>query len=115
MGRVSGLGRAGMMAYFVDGFDTSDRRAVLIWMRDSWDDYDTWGTAMGWLFDVAGEIAQRGNEVPYELHYRPGAFGPEVSEDNAEGLAEMSDDALQWAARVLNRYCECLKRAGLDY
>lgn len=70
---------------------------------------------MSWLFDVAGEICQRGAEVPEALQYRPGMGGPEVGEDRAEGLAEISDSALIWAALVLNRYADRCRAAGLDY
>lgn len=103
------------MAYFVPDFDTTAPRAVLIWARDDFDGGDPWGWVMSWLFDIAAELDTRGDDVPEELGYRAGAFGSEVSEDRAEGLAEFTTDALTRAARVLHRFAECCKRAGRDY
>ena len=105
------------MTYFVDDFDTQDKRAVLIWARDDHDPFDQWGWVMSWLFDIAGEIYENrpGVDVPRELQYRPGAGGVEISEDRAEGLALLSDDALVWAARVMSRFENCLRNAGENY
>lgn len=103
------------MSYFVEGFDTQAERAVLEWAEEDFDGYDEWGWCMAWLFDIAGELDQRGEDVPEELGYRAGAMGPYVSEDRAEGLAEFSVAALTHAALVLYARAEELKAAGLDY
>lgn len=105
-----------MSDFFVPEFDTRNRRALLQWARDDFDSYDPWGWCMSWLFDVAAAISLRGLEVPPELQYRAGAAGPVIDDDyREEGLAELSDAALIWGARVLNRYAVGCKRAGLDY
>lgn len=103
------------MSYFVEGFDTQAEGAVLEWAQDDFDAGDEWGWCMSWLFDVAGELDRRGEDVPAELGYRAGAGGAYVSEDRAEGLAEFSVAALTHAALVLNARAEELKAAGLDY
>lgn len=103
------------MSVFVDTFDPQAKRAVLTIAREDYDSYDQWGWAMNWLFDIAAELATRGDDVPAELNYRPGAFGPEVSEDRAEMLAEFSTEGLTHAARVLNRYATALDKAGESY
>ena len=103
------------MPYFVGTFDTQDKRAALKWARDDFDSSDPWGWVMSWLFDIAGEIECRGEDVPDVLHYRAGACGPYVSEDRAEGLAEISTEALQHAALVLHRFDEWCRAKGRDY
>lgn len=103
------------MSYFVPSFDPTAKRAVLTIAREDHDGFDQWGWAMSWLFDIAGEIAQRGADVPPELCYRPGAFGPDVSEDRAEFMGEFSIEALTYAARLFNRFTAALDRAGQSY
>ena len=103
------------MAYFVEDFDTQAEGAVLAWANDDFDASDEWGWCTSWLFDLAGELDQRGEDVPAELGYRAGACGASVSEDRAEGLAEFSVAALIHAALVLNTRAEELKASGLDY
>ena len=103
------------MSYFVPSFDAKAKGAVITIAREEHDSLDQWGWAMSWLFDIAGELALRGAEVPPELHYSAGAFGPEVSETRAEYMGEFSVEGLTHAARVLNRFAKCLDRAGESY
>lgn len=103
------------MTYFVDGFDPSSLKDFLSWTRDDYDSHDQWGWSMSWLFDIAGELERRGETVPPELHYRPGAMGPDVSEDRAEGLAEIDAEVLQRAALVLHRFETACRAKGLNY
>ena len=103
------------MSYFVPEFDASARDAVVTIAREDHDPEDQWGWAMSWLFDIAAELDLRGEDVPPELQYRPGAFGSEVSEDRAPFMGEFSVEGLTYAALLFNRFCDLLKRHGHDY
>lgn len=100
---------------FVDSFDPGDVRDVLRWIKEDFDPGDSWGWVMSWLFDVAGELDQRGAHVPDALGYRPGVLGSDVGEDRADALRLIRTEALQRAALILNRYAARLKAADLDY
>jgi hypothetical protein len=81
------------MTYFVETFDPNNKRDVGRWLKEDFDSHDRWGWAMGWLFDIAAELYQRPNTYPPEgLQYQPGIFGPEVSEDNAEGDCQLVEN-----------------------
>lgn len=103
------------MSYFVDGFDPTDRKAVLRWIKEDHDPFDQWGWCINWRFDLNGELWNRGSATPEEQEYRPSPFGADISDDHAEGLAECSTEALEYAASVLWRFDRLLRRAGLDY
>lgn len=103
------------MGYFIDSFDVRGKTAVMRIAREEHDSSDQWGWCLSWLFDIAGELALRGANVPPELEYRAGAFGPEVSEERAEYMGEFSTEGLTYAAKVLNRFAKCLDRAGESY
>lgn len=103
------------MTYFVEDFNTQDKRAALIWAREDYDPGDQWAWSMGWLFNFAGELGRRGEDVPACLEYRAGAGGHHVDEDYAEGLAEIGTDALTYACLVLNRYENACRKAGMSY
>lgn len=93
---------------FVEGFDFN----LLSWAREDRDPGDPWGWVMSWLFDIAGELALRGEEVPPELEYHPGLFGAEVQR---QGLDEFPTEELQRAARILHRYALLCQHFGRDY
>ena len=95
--------------YFVDDFDPTNVDAVMGWLREGFDDYDSYASGMSILFDLAGELERRGEDVPSELGYRPGAGGPGVSDGMAEGLAMCGTEALQRAALIWNRYCDRIR------
>lgn len=104
------------MTYFIETFDPKNPKDVGSWLKEDFDSRDRWGWAMSWLFDIAAELYQRpGVNPPAELQYKPGAFGPEVSEGNAEGLALIGNDALEYWALVLNRYVDKLDKLGESY
>lgn len=104
-----------MAGYFVEGFQPDSARALIVWASDDFDAYDPWGWVTSWLFDLCGEIERRGEDAPPECGYRASAFGPEVSEDRAEGLAEFPTSALYRAAQILNRYDNRCRTAMLNY
>lgn len=84
--------------------------------RLSGDAGDPWGTCMAWWFAVAGEMFERGLNVPDDWHYRPGAGGGR-DPDSSEGeiCLEASDEALEAFGGVLCRLYGILKAKGLDY
>lgn len=79
-------------------------------------DGDEWGNCLSWWFAVAGEMYERGLDIPPEWQYRPSPFG-----GREEGLyetdvcLEASDEALELFGRVLCRLGERLKACGRDY
>lgn len=103
------------MAYFIEGFDVNDARKVLRWLKEDFDG-DRWGWAMSVAFDIAAELYNRGDSVPFDI-YRPGACASmqEVSEYRAEGMAEVPSDTLYTVGLVIDRYLDKLKLAGVDY
>ena len=104
------------MTFFVDTFDYRHKRAALIWARDDMDTGDRWGWAMSWLFDLCAAIELRGEFAPPECNYQSGACGPMVEdEERAAGMSYLSTESLYYAARVLNRYCDALDKAGESY
>lgn len=103
------------MGYFVDGFDASNPREVLRWLKE--DFYgDHWGWGMSVAFDIAAELYNRGDRQPF-YSYRPAACaGPqEVSEYRAEGMAEVPSDTLYTIGLVIDRYLDRCKAEGIDY
>lgn len=102
--------------FFAEDFDTTDKRAALIWARDDYDSGDKWGWCMSWLFDLCAVIEIRGWEVPAEAQYRSGVFGPHIEDkERKRGMAELTTEALQHAVRVLCRYERLCRRADLNY
>lgn len=102
-------------------------------MIDGWDGGDAWGSALSLAFALADVAYAAGvDEVGSILDYTPG-MGETLSLDEiADGtdddtryeavcLAEayisgdVTDDDLVRAAKVLSRYLDLCKRAGLDY
>lgn len=102
------------MTYFVDDFDTRNPREVLRWLKEDFDG-DRWGWAMSVAFDVAAELHNRGDSVPFDS-YRPGACSKQqVSEYREEGMSEIPSETLNAVGIVIDRYLDKLKLAGLDY
>jgi len=79
-------------------------------------DGDSWGSVMEWWFGVAGEMYERGLDIPDDWRYRPSPFGG-VDPDSyvAPILAEADDNDLARFGAILNRYAGVLKAKGKDY
>lgn len=107
-----------------------NRNPILALMRDDFGgEGDPWGTALGWAFGVAEVLHYTGHEVPAEMQYRPGLTMPAYDgEGNVVFVdypdariaelyraGELTTDDLEEAARLLSRYCDWLRAAGLDY
>ena len=101
---------------------TIEGRAAVRWVvaLDSGD--EPWGWAMAHAFGMCEVLAYSGHDVPAELEYRPGVSLDHVTEEwpDAEYLTLLDNreaDAadLQYWARVMGRYCDLLRAAGLDY
>lgn len=75
--------------------------------------YDPWGTAIAAAFDVAAEAYRRG--LPDRLDYRPGAGGPDISEENAAYLAGLPDDDIDRLAVFIAGLLRRLEAAGRSY
>jgi len=102
------------MGYFVEGFDASNPREVLRWLKEDFDG-DRWGWAMSVAFDIAGELYNRGAGMPFDS-YRPSACAEqEVSDYRAEGMAEVPSDTLYTVGLVIDRYLDRCKAEGIDY
>ena len=102
------------MGYFVEGFDASNPREVLRWLKEDFDG-DRWGWAMSVAFDIAAELHNRGDRQPFDS-YRPAACSEqEVSDYRAEGMAKVPSDTLYTVGLVIGRYLDRCKAAGIDY
>ena len=75
------------------------------------DTYDAWGSVMSWWFDIAEALHARGEDIPAEWQFRPGAGGCEES----ERLEDYSSDTLEQFGNLLNRYASALESAGRSY
>jgi hypothetical protein len=110
-----------------------NKNYILQLMRDD-DLHDSWGTAMAWGFAVAEALTVVGAEVPMDYSpspfvqvESPDTYEPESYEDAAvwEYLSDVNEvwDAdlaariseVQQAAKILDRYLDWLRDAGLDY
>lgn len=96
---------------------------ILSAMRDDDLAHDPWGTAMAWAFatcDYLHHVALC-DDIPAELGYSPAAVAQgEGYEDEGYPdayIVEMGLDTftLIQAARVLSRYLDWCKAAGVDY
>lgn len=77
---------------------------------------DWWGDTMAWWFAVAGEMYERGLDIPESWRYRPGAGGGKDPDAYETEICEAAtDSALAIFGRALNRYAAKLKAAGKDY
>lgn len=81
-------------------------------------DGDPWGWCMAWWFAIAGTLYDRGEDIPREWQYGPGARqGPEPDsfEETAIRDLEISSPALIRMGNVLTRYASWCKFKELDY
>lgn len=77
---------------------------------------DWWGDTMGWWFAVAGEMWERGLDIPDSWRYRPSPMGGKDADRYETEVCEAAtDEALLLFGRALSRYADCLKKAGKDY
>ena len=84
----------------------------------SHDPGDAWGSAMGAFFDLAAELYNRGDDIPDEWGYRPGAMGgdPRDSDSYNFELFDTADTAdLERFGALLHRYTDFLRAAGRNY
>jgi len=81
------------------------------------DNGDPWGSAMSALFDIAEELDRRGDEVPAEWEYRPGALGPGAPDTYfAQAVLPLYDASdMRAFGSVLARYTDNLRAAGMSY
>ena len=83
-------------------------------------DGDAWGNTMSWLFAICDVLCSKDSCPPDHWNWRPGAAGPLTPDspdwDLTHELASDFDvDTLIRFGNVLNRYSDCLRRAGRDY
>lgn len=86
--------------------------------RLDFDGYDPWGSTISWLFRLCDSLVFDHNlDAPPECQFRPSPAGPANEPDEYPGalLPQFDPQAVYKAARVLNRYGNMLRRAGLDY
>lgn len=77
---------------------------------------DSWGDTLEAHFAAAGEMNERGLDIPAEWEYRPGLFGGKDPDSYWTDMCEgMSDEDLEKVGRFMFRYARLLKRAGKDY
>ena len=76
---------------------------------------DWWGDTMAWWFAVAGEMYERGLDIPAAWRYRPGISPKEPDRYETEICEAATDDGLRLFGRALTRYAAKLKAAGRDY
>lgn len=96
--------------------DTLNARDLMQEFRLFSGDGDWWGTTLAWWFAVAGEMWERGLDIPADWHYRPSPFGGRDPDAYETPICEAATDiALLLFGRALNRYAAILKRAGKAY
>lgn len=98
---------------------------VLDLFRDSFDDYDPWGSALSAHFDIAECLYRHGAPVPAEWEFRPSPFlqvGSELDEDASMFAVDIDllmrtghYSNLVHAGNVLQRYEAQLELAGKSY
>jgi hypothetical protein len=79
---------------------------------------DSWGWAVSWLFYLCDYVTlERELRVPAALHYRPGAFGPYVCDDDVKKavMDSFTDEQLMYCINALGRYTELLRKHGRSY
>lgn len=84
--------------------------------------YDGYGDSMAWLFAICDYIEhgldpERPYLVPFDWRYSGSPFGADVEAYEYQTLSELKPDyeTLVKIGRVLVRYVDKLKVAGLDY
>lgn len=86
-------------------------------------DGDAWGWAMAWHFAIAETLYVYDESIPDDWGFRPGMglYGPDSLEDTFEheltraAYELYGRDVLAYWGRVLDRYEDWCKLAGVDY
>lgn len=98
------------------------RNPVLETMRDTFDAGDPWGSNIAWLFAIADVIYEINPEqVPAEWEFRPSPFGADTESYEYNAICDLIKDegidvdVILHAGRVLNRYDNLLRLAGMNY
>lgn len=85
-----------------------------------WKDYspkcDPWGTAINAMFDVAGEMYNRGLSIPHSWNYSPGLGAPKIEAEYLREMIEaLDDETLVKLGNFLHRLTNWLEHAGKSY
>jgi hypothetical protein len=99
---------------------------VLDALRDSFDAYDAWGSALSAHFDIAECLYRNGAQVPEAWEFRPSPMlnvGDPLDPEDCSYFAEQIEHMMRegqvsnliHAGNVLARYVHLLKLAGKDY
>jgi len=81
------------------------------------DPYDEWAWCLGWLGSLCDVyVLERGRYIPSEV-YTPGCLAEPDDSYEYEEITSLnpSDDELEYAIKILDRYANWLKMAGKDY
>lgn len=79
--------------------------------RIGYDHHDAWGCVMNAWFDIAEALHVRGDDVPSQWDFVPGAG----IQHEASWLHHYESDVLSRFGNMLFRWARMLKNAGLDY
>jgi hypothetical protein len=78
---------------------------------------DNWATCLDAQFECAAHLWWKSVAVPYEWEYSPGAVSDPREPDNYfYELFDLTEpDILIEIGNFLNRYCEIMRKAGMNY
>lgn len=77
---------------------------------------DEWSECMSWRFAIAGELYERGEDIPGEWQYRPSPMGGrDPDQHEMDYCANATTEALQRFGALLHRYAARLRPVGKDY
>jgi len=79
------------------------------------DDGDPWGSSMDLFFEVAGEMWERGLDIPVEWNYRAGLSTKDEESYWFKLTKGLNDADLTRLGKFLHRYVGLLVRHGKDY
>ena len=79
--------------------------------RISYDHHDAWGCVMSAFFDIAEALHTRGDDVPMQWQFKPGA----CIDREASWLHHYESDVLSDFGNILYRWARLLQSAGRDY
>lgn len=96
---------------------------ILDMVREGDIKHDPWGTALAWSFACAENLFDIGEDVPDSLGYRPSPFGAVIEsyeDEEVQSFLDRNDtdeavESVQYAAKILARYLDWCKLAGVDY
>lgn len=103
---------------------TKKTNPVLDLLREDWDSYDPFGSALMAQFDIAECLYRHGATVPADWEFSPGlGAGNDLDEEEASYFASQIDLLMRsgyerqliHAGTVLMRYVAQCKLSGLDY